>query len=95
MGIKSLFGKLVGSGGVDATPGDTVEYQGYSISPRPKPQGGQFYTAGVIIKEFPEGAKEQYFIRADSHASRDAAEQHAVVKARQIIDEQGDQLFRD
>ena len=72
-----------------------MDYQGYTIIPHPKPQGGQFYTAGHIEKAFPDGTKEQYFIRADTHASKDAATQHAVLKARQIIDEQGDGLFRD
>ena len=95
MGLKSLFGKLFGSADDAGTPGESVDYQGYRITPHPKPQGGQFYTAGRIEKEFPEGAKEQYFIRADTHASKDDAMQHAVVKARQIIDEQGDRLFRD
>jgi len=95
MGLKSLFGKLLGSSDKAGTPGESVDYQGYRITPHPKPQDGQFYTAGRIEKEFPEGAKEQYFIRADTHASKDDAMQHAVVKARQIIDEQGDGLFRD
>ena len=94
MGLKSLFGKLLGSSG-EGTPGETVDYQGYRITPHPKPERGQFYTAGRIEKDFPEGVKEQYFIRADTHASKDAAMQHSVVKARQIIDEQGDRLFRD
>lgn len=94
MGIKSLFGKLVGSD-KEEEPGEPVEYEGYHIRPQPKSKGGQFYTAGVILKDFPEGAKEQYFIRADTHTSRDTACEHALMKGRQIIDEQGDRLFKD
>jgi hypothetical protein len=76
-------------------PGEAVEYQGYSILPQPKAQGSQFYTAGVITKEFPTGRKEHRFIRADTHTSHESACQHAVQKARQIIDEQGDRMFKD
>ena len=95
MGLKALLGKLFGSSDETGTPGESVDYQGYKITPHPKPQGGQFYIAGRIEKDFPEGVKEHSFIRADTHASKDAAMQHSVVKARQIIDEQGDRLFGD
>jgi len=95
MGLKSLFGKLLGSSDDAGTPGESVDYQGYKITPHPKCEAGHFYIAGRIEKEFPDGVKEHYFIRADTHAGRDAAMQHAVAKARQIIDEQGDRLFRD
>jgi hypothetical protein len=95
MGLKSFLGNLFGGG--DDTPKvtETVEYAGYVIQAQPKPQGGQYYTAGTISKAFPDGTKEQYFIRADTHSSADTAGEHAVTKARQIIDEQGDRLFKD
>jgi hypothetical protein len=95
MGIGSIFRKLVGAGDEEQVLGEVVEYQGFQIRPAPKKQGGQFYTAGVISKSFPEGVKEHHFIRADTHQSRDNASQHALVKGRQIIDEQGDGLFKD
>ncbi|NIV75194.1 MAG: hypothetical protein GWN37_10245 [Gammaproteobacteria bacterium] len=92
MGLTSLFGKLT-SGKKHAAATETVEYQGYLIRPTPQAEGSQYYTCGVISKTFPEGLREHRFIRADTHASFDAAAQHAVVKARQIIDEQGDRIF--
>lgn len=92
MGIGSFFRKLVGPGGAEKTAA-AVEYEGYTIQPAPKSQGGQFLTAGVISKAFPDGVREHRFIRADTHTSHDAACEHAVFKARQIIDEQGDKLF--
>ena len=96
MGLKSFFSKLTGGPANDEPKvTETVEYAGYVIKAQPKSQGGQYYTAGTICKDFPEGTKEQYFIRADTHAGQDAAGQHAIVKARQIIDEQGDRLFKD
>ena len=95
MGLSDFFRKLLGSGESKAAAGETVEYEGFTIRPAPKPQGGQFLTAGVISKQFSDGVKEQSFIRADTHTSRDDACAHTIVKARQIIDEQGDSLFRD
>lgn len=92
MGLGSFLSKLVGGGGGEKPP-ENVEYEGYTICPAPRSQGGQFLTAGVISKTFPDGAKEQTFVRADTHSSREAACSHAIMKAQQIIDEQGDKLF--
>lgn len=94
MGLKSFFSKRSSADPVDKR-GDPVEYMGYTIFPAPRKDRGQFHTAGVITKGFPEGAKEQHFIRADTHTSWDDACAHAVIKARQIIDQQGEKLFDD
>ena len=48
---------------------------------------------GTIAKDFPEGAREHRFVRAETHPNRDDAAAFAVRKAQQIIDEQGDRLF--
>ena len=95
MGLTDFFRKLFSSSESYSAVDEAVEYEGYFIRPAPKTQGGQFLTAGIISKQFPDGLKEQSFIRADTHASRDDACAHSIVKARQIIDEQGDSLFRD
>ena len=39
--------------------------------------------------------KEHRFIRADTFGGKDDADSFAIVKARQIIDELGDNLFQD
>jgi hypothetical protein len=93
--LKSLFGG--GSGG-DAGPfaGPTmpaVEYNGYRIRPAPYREAGQYQTAGIIEKDFPDGVKEHRFIRADRYPDKDIAADFAVSKAKQIIDEQGDRIF--
>lgn len=97
MGFGDFFKKLFSGGGdgSDDAPGEGVEYNGYIIRPAPLSQGGQFLTAGLIEKAFPEGRKSQKFIRADTHTSKEAAASHAITKGQQIIDEQGDGLFRD
>lgn len=101
--MASLLGgflrRLTGGGGADdaaAAPlGPAVEYNGYTIQPAPRRERGQWLTAGVISKDFPEGAKSQHFVRAETHAAVEQARDFAVTKAKQIIDERGDKLFTD
>ncbi|GAB4357616.1 MAG: HlyU family transcriptional regulator [Kiloniellaceae bacterium] len=97
MGLLSkLFGGGKESGGGAAVKeGTTVEYNGFKITPAAQPQNGQWLTAGIIRKEIGGAMKEHRFLRADTHASPDSANDFAVVKARQIIDEQGERIFRD
>ncbi len=72
---------------------DSTEYQGYSITPILEDSGGVYYTRGKINKEIDGENKEAIFIRADSHSSPAQAEEYSIIKAKQIIDEQGDSIF--
>src|SRR3546814_12743059 len=65
-------------------------YKTFRIRPAAQPQGGQWLTAGVIRKEIDGETREHRFVRADTHASAQSANDFAVVKGRQIVDEQGD-----
>ena len=38
--------------------------------------------------------KEHSFVRAETHPSRDQAIEFSIAKAQQIIDEQGERMFR-
>lgn len=99
MAIGGFFRNLMGSGqseaAEEAASGEAVEYNGYTIRPAPRKQGSQWLTAGVISKDFEDGPKEHKFIRADTHPSKDDAGAHAITKAKRIIDEQGDRMFKD
>lgn len=95
--LKAAWSRLAGESGAappGAPTGPAVEYNGYRIRPAPYRSGGQFQTAGVIEKDFPDGTKEHRFIRAETHPSEDDAKEFAITKARQIIDQQGDKMFR-
>jgi hypothetical protein len=96
MGLMDALRNLFGAGGTgEAAPtASVVEYQGYLITPAPERQASGWNTAGVISKTFPEGVKEHRFIRVDTHSSKDDAVAFSITKAQQIIDEQGDRLFR-
>ncbi|MEK0086189.1 HlyU family transcriptional regulator [Benzoatithermus flavus] len=92
--LARLFGRGKNAGG--AAPADesaAVEYRDYRIIPNPIRQGGQFLTAGTIVKDFPDGRREHRFIRADTHSSEEEARRFMIQKAQRLIDEVGDRLF--
>lgn len=91
----SFFKKLFGGGRSASTPKavKSAEHKGFTIEARPYKEGGQFQLAGVISKEIEGVRKEHKYIRADRFTSMDEAADIALVKGRQIIDEQGERLF--
>ena len=96
MGMTSWIKGFLGSSRIEAAASSNaqaVEYRGFTILPQPVRQGGQFLTAGLIAKDFPEGRKEHRFIRADTVASEAEACSLMVQKAQRLVDEQGDRLF--
>ena len=72
-----------------------VQYKGYVIVAAPFANNGQYQTAGSISREIDGVRKEHRFIRADSYASYEDAANFALSKARQIIDLQGERIFRE
>lgn len=96
--FKSLFGRRGGeaekAGSAAAPGGPATEYKGYRIVPAPYPADGQYQTAGTIEKDFPDGTKTHRFVRADKHGGKDDAVAFSLSKGQQIIDEQGDGIFR-
>jgi hypothetical protein len=96
MGLMDALRNLFGGGGESgAATAEPVDYNGYQITPAPQRQASGWNTAGVITKTFEDGVKEHRFIRVDTHTSRDDAVAFSIVKAQQMIDQQGDRIFRD
>jgi len=93
MSLKSIFGRLFGSSNDDAVSGPSVEYKGYMIRAAPYANKGQYQTAGFIEKEIGGEMKQHRFVRADLHPSRNQAVEFSLLKAQQIIDEQGDRIL--
>ena len=92
--LKALWDRLMGvSAAEEEVVADAVEYKGYRIRPKPYQAGSQYQTSGTIEKDFPAGVKEHRFVRAESHPSKDDAVEFSILKARQIIDQQGDRMF--
>jgi hypothetical protein len=89
--VRMTGGRAAGESDEPSTP--AIEYQGYRIRPTPYRTEGQYQTAGIIEKNFPDGPKQHRFVRADTHHNRDDAAAFAILKAKQIIDLQGDRMF--
>lgn len=94
--LKSLFGwgKTASVDGAEAAPAASIDHKGFTITATPFRNEGQFQTSGVVSKVIDGEAKEHKFIRADRHSSMEDAVTFSLAKGRQIVDEQGDRLFR-
>lgn len=93
----SFWKKLFSSSSEPEAPAKavaTAEHKGFVIEAMPYKEQGQWQLAGVISKDVNGERKEHRFIRADRFTDRDEAAQLALSKARQIIDEQGERLFK-
>ncbi len=89
--FKSVFS---GAGGAaQPEPSEPVDYKGFSIEAAPINEDGKYRTAGFISGEFDGEIKRIQFIRADQNGELQAAIDHSVAKAQQIIDEQGQGLL--
>lgn len=73
---------------------DPIEYKAYRIAPAPIAEGQVWRVAGEISLEVDGIRKTHRFIRADTLPDRDSAVQTMILKARLLIDQQGDRLFQ-
>ena len=92
---KKLFGGGGGDGGSDAPAKQvsTAEHKGFTIEARPYRESGQSQVAGLIAKGEGEARREHKFIRADRFPTIEEAADFALMKGRQIVDQQGDRIF--
>ncbi len=92
--MRWLTGGAAG-GAKDGEPGEAVVHNGYTIRPAARTHDGQWLTSGLISKEIDGVLKEHHFTRAETHASKETADAYSVEKAKRIIDELGDRVFKD
>lgn len=95
----SFWKKLFGGGSDSSGPaaeqvGDADSYKGFAIRPRIMMAGSEYQLAGRIEKEIAGELKTYDFVRADRFGSKDDMQAMALSKGRQIIDEQGEGIFR-
>ena len=92
----SLLSRLFGGGGgapKEPPKGDPVMHEGFAIYPQPMSEGGQFRICALIEKEVGGTMRSHRMIRADLLNDRDAAAEASLVKAKAVIDQQGEGLF--
>ena len=97
--LKKLFGGGGTRGGNGASPPMTVVAEqvidGVKVEAAPMPEGsGQYRLCALLSKEIGGEVKTHKLIRANVFPSRDDAVEAAFRKARRVIEEQGDALFR-
>ncbi len=89
----SLWSKLFGGPASDPdeapATGTSETYQGFTITPQPIKESGGYRVAALIEKD----GQSHQIIRADVVQSVEEAQQISALKARKVVDEQGDRLF--
>ncbi len=89
-----LFSRLFGSSTATEPTVEPVEYKSFLIYPNSEPDGSQFRIAGKLTKEINGELKEHRFIRSDVISSKANADELVVSKAKVLIDQLGDSLFK-
>ena len=73
--------------------GRRVRHDGFDIYPLPTAEGGQHRICALVEKDIGGGKRSHWMIRADLLNDRDAAVEASLLKARALIDQQGERIF--
>lgn len=91
--LRRLFSP--GSGASETSRAEaSVEYNGYTITAAPEKEPDGWRLAGAISKGTGGDRKVHQLVRADTSPDRDAIVAMTIAKAKRLIDDQGDRLFR-
>jgi hypothetical protein len=88
----SILSRLFGGGGGKSAREPEI-YKDFRIFPEPQSHSGGFRIAARIEKEVGGTTKRHDLLRADVVQSAEEAERFSILKAKQVIDEQGERLF--
>lgn len=90
----SILSRLFGGKTPEPATEAVSEHNGFRIYPNPAKESGGYRIGARIEKVIDGETKVHHLIRADTIAAMDEAVDASVSKAIQVIDEQGDRLFR-
>ncbi|MGI3213058.1 HlyU family transcriptional regulator [Roseovarius tibetensis] len=91
----SILSRLFGGGSKPSARTEMSEtYKGCRIVAAPQKAEGGHRVGARIEKEIGGEMKAHDLLRADTLSSYEEAETFSIRKAKQVIDEQGDALFR-
>lgn len=94
VGFLKRLGSMFGGEAAPAKPDRQESYEGYLIASTPIAEGGQYRLCGVITKDIGGEVQEHKYIRADVCQSKEQADDLAIMKGRQMIDQLGDRVFQ-
>ena len=89
----SIFSKLFG-GGKSKPAAEPVLHNDYRIFPEPTSEQGGFRITARIEKDIDGETKTHLMIRADKCQSMEEAVETSTFKAKMLVDQQGDGIFR-
>lgn len=91
---KNLFGGSREPRSIEPAVVGEENYKGFTIKAITMTVGNEYQLAGTIEKSIGDEAKSYQFVRADRFTSKEDVVTYSLAKGRQIIDEQGDAIFR-
>ncbi len=91
--LKKLFGGGDSKSAASEKTAQPVEYKGFQITPCPISEGGQFRISARIDGVVNGEAKSHTLIRADVIRDQGEAVEASIGKAKQMVDQMGDQIF--
>ena len=92
--LKSLFGGRKPADDKPAGPVKSIEHNGFTIHATPYQEGGQWQLCGVVEKTVDGELKSHRFVRADRFPGVAEAADFTLVKGQQLVDQQGESIFR-
>ncbi len=90
----SLFSKLFGGGGKAAASVEPELHEGFRIFVAPESGQGGYRIGARIEKDVDGETKTHHMIRADRCNDAEEAERISLLKAKMLIDQQGEDIFR-
>lgn len=91
--VWKFLRRLTSGAARDGEPVEREIYEGLEILARPRSEGAVWRVAGRIQRVGDDDGPGHEFVRADTMSSREEAARMTLVKARQLIDEQGARLL--
>jgi hypothetical protein len=92
--LKSLFGRKDAAPAAPAGPLKSVEHNGFTIHATPYQDGGQYQLCGIVEKTIDGELRTHRFVRADRFPGVQEATDFTIVKGQQLVDQQGETIFR-
>ena len=89
--LKKLLGSALSDTSVNSS---SLTYKGYRIFPAPQRVGAQFRISACIERDVDGEKLSHTLIRVDTFGEKEEAKAVSVAKAKQVIDEQGDAIFK-